>query len=107
MPDSLSTLLPYSYSIAIRTLGTAGEIFRRELESICAQTVPPERVLVYLAEGYTRPDFTVGREEYVWVKKGMMTQRVLQYDEVSSDCILFLDDDILLAPDSAEKCFGQ
>ena len=96
-------MTPPTYSIAIRTLGTAGEKFRRELESICAQTVPPERVVVYIAEGYERPAFTVGREEYVWVKKGMMTQRVLPYDEISSECILTLDDDVELAPDSAEK----
>ena len=92
-----------SYSIAIRTLGTAGEVFRRELESICAQTVQPERVLVYIAEGYTRPEFSVGREEYVWVKKGMMAQRVLRYDDISSNCIMLLDDDVELAPRSVEK----
>ena len=92
-----------SYSIAIRTLGTAGEKFRKELESICAQTVQPERVVVYIAEEYDRPDITVGKEEYVWVPKGMMSQRVLPYDEITSNCILMLDDDVLLAPDSAEK----
>jgi len=95
--------IPPSYSIAIRTLGTAGEKFRKELESICAQTVQPERVVVYIAEGYDRPDFTVGMEEYVWVKKGMMAQRILRYDEISSDCILMLDDDVELAPDSVER----
>ena len=92
-----------TYSIAIRTLGTAGEKFRKELESICAQTVQPERVMVYIAEGYDRPDFTVGKEEYVWVKKGMMAQRVLRYDEIPSECILMLDDDVELAPDSIER----
>ena len=92
-----------SYAIAIRTLGTSGDKFRKELKSICAQTVQPERVLVYIAEGYERPNFTVGTEEYVWVKKGMMAQRVLPYDEISSDCVLMLDDDVLLAPDSVEK----
>lgn len=92
-----------SYSIAIRTLGTAGETFRKELESICAQTVQPDRVMVYIAEGHERPIFTVGTEEYVWVKKGMIAQRILPYDEISSDCILMLDDDVELAPDSAEK----
>ena len=96
------TALP-SYSIAIRTLGTAGEKFRKELESICAQTVQPERVIVYIAEGYQQPQFTVGREEYRWVRKGMMAQRILDYDEITSDCILMLDDDVLLAPESAER----
>ena len=33
----------------------------------------------------------------------MMAQRILRYDEISSDCILMLDDDVSLAPDSAEK----
>ena len=92
-----------SYSIAIRTLGTAGDKFRRELESIAGQTVAPDKVLVYIAEGYSRPDFTVGREEYLWVKKGIMAQRLLPYSEIESECILMLDDDVLLAPDSAER----
>ena len=92
-----------TYSIAIRTLGTAGEKFRQELLSIAAQTVPPERVVVYIAEGYQRPEFSVGKEEYVWVRKGMVAQRALRYDEIKSDCILMLDDDVRLSPDSAAK----
>ena len=92
-----------SYSVAIRTLGTAGDKFRQELESIKVQTVQPERVLVYIAEGYTRPDYTVGKEEYIWVKKGIMAQRILSYSEIESECILMLDDDVLLSPESAER----
>ncbi len=92
-----------TYSIAIRTLGRAGEKFRIELESIAAQTVQPEKVIVYIAEGYPRPEITVGKEEYVWVKKGMVAQRAIRYDEISSDCVLLLDDDVRLAPDSVEK----
>ena len=96
-------MTPPSYSIAIRTLGAAGEKFRKELESICAQTVQPERIVVYIAEGFAQPEFTIGKEEYVWVKKGMVAQRALRYEEIPSDCILMLDDDVELAPDSAEK----
>lgn len=95
-----------TYSIAIRTLGTAGDKFRRELESIARQTVQPQRVMVYIAQGYERPPFTVGSEEYVWVPKGMVAQRVLPYDEIESDCILMLDDDMELSPDCAEKMLG-
>lgn len=91
------------YSIAIRTLGTSGEKFVRELESIKRQTVQPEKVVIYIAEGYDRPDFTIGKEEYVWVKKGMMAQRVLPYDEIDTPLILMLDDDVELADDSAQK----
>ena len=93
----------FSYSIAIRTLGTNPDVLKKELESISRQTVEPEKVLVYIAKGYDRPDFTVGKEEYVWVKKGMVTQRALDYREITSDVILMLDDDVELASDSAER----
>ena len=91
------------YSIAIRTLGTSGDMFVTELESIKRQTVQPEKVVVYIAEGYKRPDFTIGKEEYVWVKKGMMKQRVLPYDEIDTPLILLLDDDVRLPDDCVEK----
>jgi cellulose synthase/poly-beta-1,6-N-acetylglucosamine synthase-like glycosyltransferase len=95
-----------TYSIAIRTLGKGGEMYREELRSIMRQTVRPERVLVYIAEDCPRPDFTEGDEEYIPVPRGMMAQRILPYDEITSDCILMLDDDVRLAPDSAEKLLG-
>lgn len=91
-----------NYSIAIRTLGTTGEKFVRELESIKRQTVQPDKVVIYIAEGYKRPDYTIGKEEYVWVKKGMMRQRILRYDEIDSPLIMLLDDDLELADDCAE-----
>ena len=96
-----------TYSIAIRTLGLGGDNFRRELESIARQTVQPERVIVYIAEGYERPPFTVGREEYVWVKKGMVAQRVLPYTEIQSQCILMLDDDLELQPYTVERMLRE
>lgn len=92
-----------TYSVAIRTLGTAGYRFKQELQSIWSQTLLPEKVVVYIAEGYDRPDFIVGQEEYVWVKKGMVAQRALPYTEITSDYVLMLDDDMLLPPDLAEK----
>lgn len=92
-----------TYSVAIRTLGTAGDKFRRELESISMQTVQPEKVIAYIAEGYPRPDFQIGKEIYVPVYKGMVAQRALHYDDIDSDVIFFLDDDVWLAPDAAEK----
>ena len=92
-----------TYSIAIRTLGTSGEVFREELLSITRQSIQPERVLIYIAEGYSRPEYTIGREEYVWIKKGMVAQRILPYDEITSDVIFLLDDDVRLAPNSAEQ----
>lgn len=92
-----------TYSIAIRTLGTNGDVLKCELESVVRQTIQPERVIIYIAEGYERPSFQVGKEEYVWVKRGMVAQRALEYLEIDSDIILMLDDDVKLAPDSVEK----
>lgn len=92
-----------TYSVAIRTLGTSGEKFVRELDSIKKQTIQPEKVVVYIAEGYERPAFQIGKEEYVWVKKGMVAQRALPYNEIDSEYILLLDDDVELQPNSAEE----
>ena len=91
-----------SYSIAIRTLGTSGEKFVRELNSIAKQTIKPEKVVIYIAKGYKQPDYTIGIEEYVEVTKGMISQRALDYEEIDSEYILMLDDDVELAPNSAE-----
>ncbi|MCH5174282.1 MAG: glycosyltransferase [Prevotellaceae bacterium] len=94
-----------AYSVAIRTLGVAGEAFQRELQSLTVQTLSPERVIVYVAEdfeGDLRKGSVCG-EEYVYVQKGMVAQRALRYDEIETDYVLLLDDDVELAPDSAEK----
>lgn len=92
-----------TYSVAIRTLGTNPNILECELRSIYSQSIQPESVILYIAEGYCRPEFQIGNEEYVWVKKGMVAQRALDYHEIASDCILLLDDDVELAPDSVER----
>lgn len=92
-----------TYSIAIRTLATSPSVLKQELKSITKQVCQPDKVLIYIAQGYERPDFQVGTEEYVWVKKGMVAQRALEYREIDSDIILMLDDDVELAPDSAER----
>lgn len=96
-----------NYSVAIRTLGTSVESLRLELESLHQQTILPEKIIIYIARGYTRPAFTVGKEEYVEVDKGMVSQRALRYKEISSEYILMLDDDVVLAPDSVERLIGQ
>lgn len=95
------------YTAVIRTLGKAGKKYQRLLDSLCAQTIQPERILVYIAEGYPKPLETCGREEYIFVKKGMVAQRALQYDEVETEWILFLDDDVFLPPKSVETLFKE
>ena len=91
------------YCVAIRTLGTAGEKFQTELESLYAQTVKPKRILVYIAEGYPLPKATIGVEEYISCPKGMVAQRALPFSEVDTPLCLFLDDDVYLPPTAVEK----
>lgn len=93
----------FTYSVAIRTLGTNVEVLKRELQSLVCQTVQPEKVIIYIAEKYERPSFQIGKEEYVWVRKGMVAQRALEYNEIDSEVVLMLDDDVELAPNSAER----
>lgn len=93
------------YTAVIRTLGKAGYKFYRLLESLNNQTFPPQKIIVYIAEGYSIPEFTFGNELYVYVKKGMVAQRALQYDEVTTEYILFLDDDLEFPPNSVIKMF--
>lgn len=94
--------MQFSYSVAIRTLGKGGDKYKRELESIARQTVQPEKVIVYIAEGYEAPSFRIGKEEYVAVPKGMVAQRALDYHEIASPYILLLDDDVFLPDDGME-----
>ena len=95
------------YSAVIRTLGKSGEYYQRTLDSLISQTVKPSSIIVYIAEGYSLPLETVGTERYVYVKKGMVAQRALQYDEVQTEYILFLDDDVYLPSNGVEKLFSE
>lgn len=95
-----------NYSVVIRTLGTAGEKYQRLLDSLIMQTIKPSEIIVYIADGYPLPKETVGVEKYVYVKKGMVAQRALRYDEVTTEYVLFCDDDILLPTNSVEELYN-
>ena len=92
-----------NYTAVIRTLGTAGNKFQALLESLEKQTIRPAKILVYIAEGYPIPKETIGKEEYIYVKKGMVAQRALPYDEVDTEYILFLDDDLFFPENTVER----
>ena len=95
------------YTAVIRTLGTAGKKYQILLDSLVAQTIKPKDIIVYIAEGYPKPKETVGFEKYIYVKKGMVAQRALQYKEVTTEYILFLDDDVYLPPNGVEILYNQ
>ena len=82
--------MAFDYSVVIRTLGRAGALYQKTLDSICSQTIRPQNIIVYIAEGYVLPKETIGIEQYVYVPKGMVAQRALNYDEVQTEYCLFL-----------------
>lgn len=93
------------YTAVIRTLGTAGEKFQILLNSLNRQTIQPSKILVYIADGYPIPKETIGKEQYIYVKKGMVAQRALPYHEVDTEFILFLDDDVYLPESAVEQLY--
>lgn len=92
-----------SYSVAIRTLGTAGEKYTKLLNSIKKQTVQPEKVVVVLPEGYEPPKEQLGTELFVFSEKGMIPQRLAALKYIESDFVLFCDDDVELEPEFVKK----
>lgn len=95
------------YTVVIRTLGTAGDYYLRTLNSLLEQTIKPKAVIIYIAEGYEIPKETIGIEQYFYVKKGMVAQRALPYNEVETEYMLFLDDDVYLPPNGVETLYME
>lgn len=93
------------YTVAIRTLGKAGNKYQQLLNSLASQTIPPTAIYVYIAKGYAIPKETIGIEQYVYVDKGMVAQRALPFDEINSEYILLLDDDLYLPSDFVARMF--
>ncbi len=92
------------YSVAIRTVGKAGEKYEKEIRSIESQTIPPIHIYVFLADGFARPN-QVGTEEYIVTPKGLVHQRAPLFDYQDCDYLLILDDDVFLPKDAVEKMF--
>ena len=88
-----SSSLTVSYSVVIRTLGNTGEKYKALLESIKAQSVQPEEVIVVIPEGYSL-DYSLGNEIIIQSPKGMVTQRAAGIEAAKSEFILVIDDDI-------------
>lgn len=95
------------YTAVIRTLGTAGKKYQQLLDSLYMQSILPKAVIVYIAEGYPLPKERGRIEHYVYVKKGMVAQRALPYDEVKTEWMLFLDDDVYLPPLAVETLYHE
>ena len=96
-----------TYTVAIRTLGRAHEKYQAELDSLARQSLKAEAINVYIPDGYDIPSETIGCEKYYRCKKGMIAQRSLPFREITTDYILFLDDDMVLPPNAVEDMFDK
>ncbi len=92
-----------SYTVAIRTVGKGGEKYDALLKSIAKLDPEPQEVLVCLPEGGNPPAEQLGYERFVYLPKGMITQRIYALDEIKTEYVLFTDDDIQFASDFVTK----
>lgn len=91
------------YSICIRTLGTAGDKYIKLLDSIKNLTIQPKEVLIVIPHGYEIPSYSIGIEKIIRSNKGMLLQRIVGYEEASSEYVLLLDDDVEFESTLVEK----
>lgn len=93
------------YSVAIRTIGKAGDKYIQELQSLHNQTIKPEHIYVHLAHGFERPKEQVGMEEYIDTPKGLVHQRAAA-NMVEEEYVLIIDDDVYFPEDAVEKMYN-
>ena len=92
-----------SYTIAIRTLGTAGDKFLAQLDSLHRLIPAPESINCYIPYGYQEPEVPYDDVKFFRCDKGMVAQRALPFDEINTEWILFLDDDIVVPVDGVAR----
>ncbi len=91
------------YTVAIRTVGKGGEKYAALLQSISCLKPQPQEVLVCLPEGATPPVEQLGWERFVYLPKGMMSQRIYALEQIRTEYVLFTDDDIQFDQDFVIK----
>ncbi|MBT9653281.1 glycosyltransferase [Ruminococcus sp. MCC718] len=94
-----------SYSVAIRTLGTAGDKYEKLMNSVAALVPKPKEVVVVLPEGYEEPEYQIGCELFVRSQKGMIVQRLEALKYITAENILFCDDDVEFECDFVQKLY--
>ena len=91
------------YSVAIRTIGKAGEKYQKLLNSIKGCVHKPKKIVVVLPEGFEPPKEQLGYEEFVYCPKSMIGQRLEALKHIDTEYTLFLDDDISFDLDFVDK----
>lgn len=91
----------FKYSVAIRTVGKGGEKYINELQSLHMQTISPQHIYVFIANGCKRPKAQVGMEEYIDTPKGLVHQRAAA-NVVDDEYVLIIDDDVYFPSNAVE-----
>jgi GT2 family glycosyltransferase len=91
---------PVELTIVVPTLGTRPTELRRLLGSIAAQTRPPAETLLVVPDDAELADLDGART--VRAPRSLPAQRKAGVEAATSTVVLFLDDDIVLAPDFCE-----
>jgi len=93
------------YSIIIRTLGNAGDKYKKLLKSIDELCPKPKNVYVVLPEGYRIPDERLGYEHFYFCKKGMVSQRLYGINICTTKYALVCDDDVSFSSEFVAKLY--
>lgn len=96
-----------NYSVVIRTLGTSGDMYKKLLQSIEKQTIQPKEVLIVMAEGYQPPTDHIKNERIIYVRKGMVNQRIEGFKHAISKYLLVVDDDIAFEENFVDELYKQ
>ena len=91
------------YSVIIRTIGNAGEKYRKLLQSIQELTPQPQEVVVVLPHGYDKPQDQLGYETFIYSEKGMYYQRVRGIEYCKTRYALLCDDDVCFEKEFVSK----
>lgn len=94
------------YSITIRTLGTAGEKYKKLVKSIDKLEPQPKEVIIVIPKGYQIPeDHCKAKERIIISKKGMIEQRVVGVQNTTTEYVLCCDDDVEFESDFVQKLY--
>lgn len=89
------------YSVAIRTVRD-NEYLRRCLKALEKQTVRPAEIILVIPDDVQPWDTCIDCVRFVHDKRGMVTQRAGGIRAANHRHLLLLDDDVVIAPNTAE-----
>jgi len=94
------------YGVAIRSVRD-NDFLRQTLFFLKSQSIMPEDVVIAIPSDVDPWKVDILPVRFVKAQRGMVTQRAAGIREAQGRYTLLLDDDIVLAPDAAERLIGS